>query len=488
MIGSKQFTIDATDFVKGMTTSSNIRDGGFSNETVGVNLIADPGVIYGGNTMINRTSNLINGNVIMACGDATYLGAQKFFGTDTGYFYSMDGTYTVTARQSAVTGTWTQGYSDMVQFSYGGNAYTFATNTTNVVRMTGSTLTSLDATWWTVTLGMTALGVNPIGGATGVTTAHPMLVFEDSLWIGDFNKLHKWDGTTASYGFLVLPIDQTIIALGIDPSTGKMLISTTQGANASNTVPKICKVLLWDGFSTRPIRSVIVDDMVTAIYPVGGTVFMPFGQSLGYWNGSGVTFLRRFKNVTLSGDDLIYKHKITSIGRNLYIADGVQALCFGEILPGEKKFYYATKATTGSPTLVTCMLNLGNNQLGMAFNNGSDKIIASYDIYSTTLANNLCFFYTSKYDFKKKILVKEVIVEYQDSIAAAGSGGIITLIDEKGEASPNATLTNTSSAAVYEMNFFPPPVVPASNWVQFKYEPVSAKGVRRFIVSYDDFD
>lgn len=322
MIGSKQFTIDAADLVKGMSTGANVADGGFSNETIGINPIASPGAYYGMPTIFDRSTNLVNGNIIMTSGDATFTGAQKFLGTDTGYFYSVDASYIPTQRQSAVAGTWVQGYSDMVQYSYGGNAYTFATNTTNIARMTGSDLSALDATWWTGTMSKTALGTNPIGGATGVTTAHPMLVFEDSLWIADFNKLHKFDGTIATYSFLTLPIDQTIIALGIDPSTGKMLISTTQGANAADTVPKICKVLIWDGFSTRPIRSIIVDDMVTAFQPVGGTVYTPYGLNLGYWNGSGVSFLRKLKNTIFDSAYLVYKQRITSIASNLYVMDG----------------------------------------------------------------------------------------------------------------------------------------------------------------------
>lgn len=485
MIGNKQFEIDATEFIKGMSTSPNTNDGGFSNETIAINPIASVGAMYGGSAITDRSTNTINGNIIMTSGDATYTGAQKFLGTDTGYFYSVDSSYSPTARQSAVAGTYVSGYSDMVQFAYGGNAYTFVSTTTDIVRMTGSTLTGLDATWWTSTLGMTALGVNPIGGATGVTTAHPLLVFEDALWIGDFNKLHKWDGTTASYGFLTLPQDQTIVALGIDPNTGKMLISTTQGANASDTVPKICKILVWDGFSTRVLRSVVVDDMVTAIYPVGGTVYMPYGVNLGYWNGSGVTFLRKLKNASLDSNLLVYKPKITNIGNTLYVMDGTQILAYGQIQAGENKFYYANKATGATLTYLTALFNLGSNQLGMGYYDGTNKILASYDIYSTTIINNIKYFYSSNYNFLRRVQVRQIIVEYVDAIAASGSGGVLTLIDQTGTEYTCSSLTNTKTASVKEITCQPPAINPASTYIQLKYEPVSAKGVRRFIVSYD---
>lgn len=487
MIGSQQFTIDAADLTKGMSTSPYVADGGFSNETQAINPIAQPGAFYGAPAVTDRTTNLINGNIIMSCGDATYLGKTKFLGTDTGYFYSLDASFIPTARQTAVAGTYTQGYSDMVQFGVSGQVYTFVTTTTDIVRMTGDTLTALDATWWTTTMSKTALGTNPIGGATGVAAPHPMLVFEDSLWIADFNKIHKFDGTTATYGFLVLPIDQTIVALGIDPSTGKMLISTTQGINANNSVPKVSKILIWDGFSSRPIRSVIVDDMVTAIYPVGGTVFMPFGQDLGYWNGSGITFLRRFKNVTLDATLLVYKHRITSISKTLYVADGTQILAYGEILPGEKKFYYANKATFASGTNLTAVMNLGSNTFGMCYASISgEKILASFGIFTTTGTN--LFFYSNRYDFKRRIQVKEILVEYIDSIAAAGSGGVLTVIDQTFVETSCSPLTNGNTTAVYEMTVYPYQNVITSTYIQLKYENVSGKGIKRFIVSYDYVD
>ena len=495
MIGSKQFEIKGVDFIKGMSTAPNIADGGFSNETVAVNPIASVGVIYGPPTLFDRTSNLINGNIIMSSGDATFTGSQKFLGTDTGYFYSLDNTYTPTARQSAVAGTYTQGYSDMVQYGVSAEVYTFVTTSTNIVRMTGATLTGLDATWWTGTMAQTALGTNPIGGATGVSTPHPMLVFEDSLWIADFNRLHKFDGTTASYGFLLLPIDQTIVALGIDPSTGKMLISTTQGANAGDTVPKICKILLYDGFSPRPIRSVIVDDMVTAIYPMGGTVFMAYGLNLGYWNGSGITYLRHLKNTTFDAFSLVYKHKITSVAKTLYVTDGVQILAYGEILPGQKRFYYANKATLGSPTTITALMNLGvistgtiMQDVGVAYDNGTNKGMGSFGQFYTTGVNNLGLFYTHKYEFLRRVQIKEILVEFADSIAAAGSGGILTSINQGGAESVTMTLTNNLSAASYEVTANPATSIPPSTFFQLKYEPVSAKGVRRFIISYDYVD
>lgn len=486
MIGSKQFEISYADLTKSMSSSGYVSDGGYSNETIAINPLPQPGGFYGAPTILDRSSNLINGNVIMSSGDATYLGATKFLGTDTGYFYSVNSAFLPTARQSAVAGTYVSGYSDMVQFGVGSTMYTYVTTTTDIVRMTGDTLSGLDATWWTVTMGKTALGTNPIGGATGVTTAHPMLVYEDSLWIADFNKIHKFDGTTASYGFLVLPIDQTIVALGIDPSTGKMLISTTQGANAADSVPKQCKILIWDGFSSRPIRSVIVDDMVTAIYPVGGTVFMPFGLNLGYWNGSGVSFLRKLKNATYDANLLVYKQRITSIGKTLYVMDGIQVLAFGEIMAGEKRFYYANKATAATAAYFTAILNLGSNELGLCYaSNSGEKVLASFGTFYTTLTNNIAYFYSNKYDFLRAIQVKEVIVEYIDSIAAAGSGGALALLDPTGSYVTSSSLTNDSSAAVFQISSFPVQNPTPSTYIQLRYENVSNKGIKRFLISYD---
>lgn len=45
MIGTKQLVIGAADFVKGVSTSSDVSDGGFSPETDNVNLTANPGTM-----------------------------------------------------------------------------------------------------------------------------------------------------------------------------------------------------------------------------------------------------------------------------------------------------------------------------------------------------------------------------------------------------------------------------------------------------------
>ena len=46
MIGTKQITIDASDFVKGMSTTVEVADGGFSPDTDAVNLTYTPGILY----------------------------------------------------------------------------------------------------------------------------------------------------------------------------------------------------------------------------------------------------------------------------------------------------------------------------------------------------------------------------------------------------------------------------------------------------------
>lgn len=431
MIGKYQIEIDAKDFVRGMSTSDHIADGGFSSETDQTNITSPVGTIHSPALPTDASTNLA-GEIIASAGDANVLGNSKYFLTDTGKFYTWNDT-TLTLRQTDAVKTYQENTSDFVQFQL----QAFATSTTDVTLLTGTDLATIDATWWTVTKAKSPLQTSQ---------RHPLLVYENSMWIGDKEKLHQWDGTTATEGKLVLSSEQSIVSLGIEPGSGYMLIATTEGTNASNTKPHIAKIHIWDGFSTKPLRTIIVEDAVNTIYSVGGTTFMTYGTKLGYWNGSGITYLRTFKNLTLNSDTLIYKHRISSVGNTLYIADGPQVLAYGEVLPGAKVFYYALKnSPAGTPTNINVLANIGNGNLGFGYPT------AKFYTWSPTsvASSNTSDFKTNRFNFPRPVYIRSAYVEWSDVVGNNITPATLRIIDENGTETLFSSLQNISGSNTY---------------------------------------
>lgn len=478
MIGSKILTIDGTQFLQGMSSSDNTADGGFSNRSINVNLLAEPGVLNATAEFTNNLSSSVAGTIIATAGDANSLGNRRYVVTTTdvaggnGKYYTIASDYTTTLRQTDSTNTYIPENSDTCQFQLA----LYTTTETDITYTTGGDLASQKVDWWT--------GAGPTGQAQSVLNSgnrHPMIVYENALWIGDKNKLHKWDGTTPSNAFLLLSTEQSITALGIDPGTGKMLISVTEGTNAANTHSKMAKILTYDGFSPKPTRAVIVDDTVNAIYPVGGTVYMTYGQRLGYWTGSGISFLRKLKNVTLAATDLVYKERITNIGNTLYVVDGSVILAYGEVKYGRKVFYYPLQ-NNFSADVFTAIFNIGSNQLAMSY---STAKLYTYDVTSTSTINSAgVVFYSNQIEFPQPAIIRTVYLEYSDNIAAAATPATISLIDENGTATSLEALTNGASGNIRRLTVHGPDKKVMSTQVLYTGSTIVA-GLKRIIIRYD---
>ena len=66
MIGKNVLTLDYNDFIKGMSTSDNFPDGGFSPTTSQVNLINSHGAVYQPAVMVDASTNLATADDIIA--------------------------------------------------------------------------------------------------------------------------------------------------------------------------------------------------------------------------------------------------------------------------------------------------------------------------------------------------------------------------------------------------------------------------------------
>lgn len=487
MIASRTITIDGNDFARGITSSAWADDGFFSPDaSVGINIATVPGVLYGQapSTDISPASS---GALISSCSKTYGFGSQQqYFLTDTRKFYSLNTSYLATLDQ---TGAYSYSYpnSDMLMFKgsiYATSAADITLGTTNAA----GSITALDETWWTVTKGKTGLAS---------AAPHALLVYEDSLWIADAFGLHKWDGITASYQFLLLTQDQVIVALGIEPGSGRMMLSTVSGENGSGTDPKICKILLWDGFSNKVLRSIIVDEMVTAFHNVNGTVFVIYGRNLGYWNGSGITFLRRLDKIsTLTGSYLGYKSHITSIGNCLYVVDGTYVLAYEVIKGGSPKvFYYAYSQQSGLNSQVgslNLIRNMGSDNLGISYTYTSGSVTNYLFRFPTRTASLTAqtSFRTKYYKFPVLSRIREIRVYFVDAVAPNESPLNISVVSSD----INTAVTfqvkyNTQSTSVYSMTYLPRSKNLAELEDFYLYVNTGdsniCRGIRKIVIYYD---
>jgi hypothetical protein len=426
-LGKNQIQFDATQFIKGQSLSDYSPDGGFGSSTKSVNPRITPGVIYA-TAATSATSTSPSGNFIASCEDSQYSSAQnRIFVDDVGNYYYFNGTDITKQKTASATDKYTFGRTDIV--SYAGNSYVSLCDNTsafvdNIAQLNTSGSWTLDETWWTATV-TTDGAAHP--GALNTLTAHPLLVFEGFLWIGDKNLLHYYNSVSdrAVVSVLTLPVNESIQALSIDPATGLMMISVQVNQNFSDTLTSKFFVYLYDGYSLKPRRKIAVDDLVTAFYPLGGTVFIGYGQNLGYWNGSGVTFLRRLVNASLSSTDLLYKHHFAHIGNVLYYVDGSVLMAYGEIIAGSKVFWNAQQNQVSS-THLNCISNVGSNKIGISVGSSTFKTV-DMSTAGTATAN----FYTVNVNFQRPVFVRRLRV-FTTGITTTAGIGLVKIIDENG--------------------------------------------------------
>lgn len=352
MDGKLILTIDNRNALKGMSQSPYSGEHGFSPDSVSVNLLATPGVVSPAAALTNKSTG-VTGNLLAWTPGIAGSSINGFMVSDDGVVYSINTSQVVTAS-SALSGTYQTGTTDMEQFI----DRVYITSTTDVA-LIKTDLTSGNAVWWSST------------ESNGVLTAgvrHPLQRFQDLLWIGDANSLHNIaSSSSTNKGVLVLNADKEITALGVEPAGGLMLIATTQGANYSDTISSGNSVFTYDGFSATYTREYKVDGMVTAFKNVGGVTYVFYGgNKVGYWNGSGITFLRTLKNISFAGANLPYKHHSAGISNVLYIADGTQILAYGEVIQGSKVWWYCGNNTVNS-NIFNMIAPVGNNLLGLGF-------------------------------------------------------------------------------------------------------------------------
>lgn len=469
-IGAKSFDIDGSDFIKGISSSNYLMDGGYSPQTFGVNTTYTPGLLYGQSPAVDQTDALI-GTLRASCEDPTTAASAAFYRL----FVASDGTYytwdnsTLALVHTDGTNPTKYGRADMVGF---GNTYVYTTNEVGIVEWQVGT--AFNDTFYVFT------------GANGPNVPHPALVFEDNAFYGNGNTLLRQTGIgVAPAVILTLPTNQVIVALGIDPGSGRMLISISDGLNASDAQVKVFRVGYYDGFSAKLLKVVIVDDMITCFHPVGGSLYITYGQNLGYWTGAGIQFVRAL-NISLTSAALAYKQHVTHIGTTLFVIENSKILAYGNIIRGQSPvpYYVFDNTPSAVETTISLITNVGSGQIGYGYVDAN--AVPKFFVLDTTSVSSTggVPWRSNRYIFPRPVTFNQVVIEYGISLPTDGSTvGTLSVTNDRQVQTIIKTITNTQSN-MYTIEAPWPDIQTRS--IQISYTFQAQYPIRRITVFYSE--
>lgn len=426
-LGRKIIEWNYADIAKGESSSTELGDAGYSPTTDGGNSVLTPGVIFNPPAPIT-VSNSLSGQMIASCEDPTGHYARIFTSSDTdqdGRFWSMDGSYVLTIRGSEDTShNYVSGKTDMIAFD--GEA--FITTDQTVVRWSDIGVSNtFDTAFFTF---------------NNTLAPHPALAFNNFAYYGDGNLLRRQaTASTVPVTILTLAAGVIIVALGIDPGSGSMLLSLIGQINLSDTINSGARIAFYDGFSAQVLRYVQVDDMVTAFAPTEGALYCGYGQNFGIWNGSGITFLRRME-LPFNNNNLLYKQHFTSIGSTLFFIENARIVAYGPVRQkGDQVFYPVLTNTVGADEVsLTHIANVGSNNMVMSW---ATSQFAHFDWIGTNATpQNIT---SNSYNFDDEEWVRRGRIMYQNLVPNGSDPGDLLLYNEEG------LLTETADNGVYNL-------------------------------------
>lgn len=445
-LGKKIFEFSAKDMIRGMSTSDDLPDGGFSPLTDAVNLTTTPGVLYAPAAPTDKSTNLTE-NMIATCEDPSYLGKDALYLDDAGAFYSFNGT-TLTKEVTASSDLFTRGTTDMVPWydANGGlNFYATTKAGANGDIVKWNKTSTLTETWWS------GAGTLNQGALSSTTAWRPLLVYERQLFVGDRNNLHRISPDNpiiVANSIISLNANESISALGIDKGSGYMLIATTTGVDYSVSRNSKSKIYFYDGFSNKPLKEIPINGTVTAFKQTDDRTLVFIGNKVGYFTGSGVKFLRTNSFALGDANLAIYPHRAIVIENTVYFLDDKKIIAYGEINQGGKVFYpIFYNSPLGTPIRLDMISSIGGNKLGFGY--ASSKFF-TLDTLSVATTNSQVM-HTNFFDFDEEMILERVKIIWKNQVSNNVNPGSIQFYNENGAITMGSVtafdLKNTSGAS-----------------------------------------
>lgn len=389
------YTIGSKDFIRGESSSENVADGGFSPKSYNLNLTRIRGVLDFAPGLTDRGGGTLTDVPIASAYDKTLSGNDAYFLDVGGGFYTLASDNTFTKRQTITADTFILGTSEILQYSPAvGTSFLMATSQTRVIRFTGSNLTSAapDTDFW-----------------TGLTTAvrHPHEIVEGKWYLGDGNLIHVYDGTTTTASWVVLPPDVNITSLRKHPDGQHLLAFCGLGLNYSHTRNTPGRVYIVDLVARNWIREIDTDAQVEGSRLVGGIVYVTYGKNFGYFNGNGLSLLKR-----LATSITTYSHNIGNMEDIVVVRDGQHVRAYGDLGAG-KVWWRCAKTSADTDGDINNLIYRGDNRLLICYqDSGGSDYIKELD-YDDTSSTGI--FYHNRVPFATESIVRRIEVNHKKS-------------------------------------------------------------------------
>lgn len=405
-----QIVLDARTFLKGVSVSDDLTDGGYSPNSKGINLFAKPGLITAGKIPVDAVGSgggVATGGIFAWSTHPANVspGIGRGLGNDSshnGYFYTLSDAGAATRVTSDSGNTYLPQVSDL--FRYGASNNQFSTSNTDV-GMHAFDFSSTNFNWWTSTESQAALGAN---------VPHNLFQFGSIMYITDGRYLHSWDGTTASSQVLILPVGYVINSAVVYQNS--IMIAASRFSPLGGGEATDSRLFLWDGFSSSYSDEYVLQENIDTLILFGGTLLATTKTYIGYWTGSTIAAL-----YPLSSQ--IFKYQFCVTNDRLYLLQSNNdLLCYGNPSLAHPKFFSFPLHNTNNLIGITSYRR-GKIVYAYASQAGSYSDVNGSDQTGQT-------FYGNKIFLGGPASVKYVIVESE--LLTTGADMVIGFIDSTG--------------------------------------------------------
>lgn len=456
----QSFRVDRQDFLKGNNAYDNFPSGGFLNSTVGINAFSKPGLLAQPPVIPTAVTTTSPGTGFCGfasgyngSGQGTKLGMYVDSATNYAYWTLINSTGSHNTPTSDTGGRTYNFYQSDLAW-YQGSFYGSGTATLAQINASNSTVT---ATWLTSQTD-TRTGIAAVAMTSNVP--HPLLVFEDILYIADGQYLNKLDGAVYTSQVFDLPAGYSITAMVEYRGMIYMFASQITLADGSTgDLPSHGKSKLysWDGLQDSWFEEYDLDYPVYSACVWKNRIYAFTKYAMTYWNGSDLYPIWPVSNK-------VYKHQITTVSDSLFFADGTSIIRYGRPhgLPGENKFYkYLDAAQTG--VSYAGITSFYNQALVISERNTASKTYYISNIDTpTTGATSKIYDFNTRY-MKAPVKLRQVVIETEalttDQIVKCG-------------------YTNDQGVAVY----------PTNNSGEFKNATTAMAGKKRWKFDFHSVD
>jgi hypothetical protein len=145
---------------------------------------------------------------------------------------------------------------------------------------------------------------------------------------------------------------------------------------------------------------------------VGGIIYVTYGPNIGYFNGNGITFLKKMGTSTAT-----YSQNMTNMENLLLVRDGLNVLAFGDL--GAGNTWWKLYKNTANTNHINNIAYQGDNKLLVAYKGATDGsgMLSQVDYDNAGISGA---FYTNRISFGREVLIRRITL-WHDVSASAGT-------------------------------------------------------------------